>query len=170
MGEMTISWPDLEPLAAAMNAMKGRDVIEAMCRGEIPAPPFAHLIGITEARLQEDDSFTIGFEPGERHCNFLGVVNGGIIATLHDAAIGCVLQARLRRGETFVSLSLEAKFIRPVTIASGLMSIRAALTSRGRDVSTAVSEMVDARGRLYSTATSTLRTFPRQPSAAMPLP
>ena len=52
--------------------------------------------------------------PGPEHLNPLGVVHGGILSTLLDSAMGCAVHTTLAAGETYTTLGLDVKFVRPV--------------------------------------------------------
>ena len=56
------------------------------------------------------------------HYNPLGGVHGGMIATLLDTAAGCSVHSTLDVGEGYTSLDLTTKFLRPVTLDSGLLT------------------------------------------------
>jgi len=53
--------------------------------------------------------------PAEEHYNPIGVVHGGYAATLLDSALGCSVHTTLPAGVGYTTLSLEVKFVRPVT-------------------------------------------------------
>ena len=63
----------------------------------------------------EDGRAVFEGEPGEEHYNPIGVVHGGYAATLLDSALGCAVHTTLEAGAAYTTLSLEAKFVRPIT-------------------------------------------------------
>ena len=68
----------------------------------------------------------------EFHYNPLGTVHGGVIATLLDTAAGCSVHSTLAVGEIYTSLDLTTKFLRAVTVDSGLLTCEGTVLQRGR--------------------------------------
>ena len=68
----------------------------------------------------------------EFHYNPLGSVHGGVIATLLDTAAACAVHSTLPAGVGYTSLDLTTKFLRPVSVASGLLRCEGTVISRGR--------------------------------------
>ncbi len=76
--------------------LSGRDFLDKMISGELPAPPIARTLGF---RLVEAGDGVAIFEgdPGPDLLNPLGGVHGGWALTLIDSATGCALHTRLPR-------------------------------------------------------------------------
>ena len=68
----------------------------------------------------------------EFHYNPLGGVHGGVISTLLDTAAACAVHSTLAVGECYTSLDLTVKFLRPVTVDSGLLTCEGTVIQRGR--------------------------------------
>jgi len=149
----THSWTDPAEIARLAGNHSGLELMQAMARGELPAPPIMHLIdaGGVEA---EEGSVTVRLHPQEFHYNPLGTVHGGVIATLLDTAAACSVHTTLPAGVGYTSLDLNVKFVRPVTIASGQLTCRGEVLQRGRRTALAESRLTDAQGRLLAHATS----------------
>ena len=49
-------------------------------------------------------------EPQEFHYNPIGVVNGGLAATLLDSAMGCAVHSLLPAGRAYTTLPAERRF------------------------------------------------------------
>jgi uncharacterized protein (TIGR00369 family) len=96
----------------------------------------------------------------EFHYNPLGGVHGGVIATLLDTAAGCSVHTTLAVGEMYTSLDLTTKFLRPVTVDSGLLRCEGRVLHRGRRQALAEAELTDQSGRLVAHATSTCLIIP----------
>ena len=137
-------WQDPLPSAAAGGAMSGIDHIRAVAAGEIP-PPIAVLLRMGPTRIEEG-SATFEGQPGEEHYNPIGVVHGGYAATLIDSAIGCAVQTTLPAGLGYASLTLEVKYVRPITRDTGRIRVDAEVVHRGRRQATAEARLVDAAG------------------------
>src|SRR3712207_555531 len=91
----------------------------------------------------------------EFHYNPLGSVHGGVISTLLDTAAACAVHTTLAVGELYTSVDLTAKFLRPVTVDSGLLTCEGTVIQRGRRTALAQAQLTDEAGRLVAPATST---------------
>ena len=150
----TVSWEDPMPTAERARSMGGKQMLDAMLRGEIPTPPIALLLGFTLAETGEGSAvFTV--EPGEHHYNPIGVVHGGLLATVLDSAMGCAVQTTLPAGVGYTTLELKTNFVRPVLRTTGPLRCSARVLHRGRRSATAEGSVLDATGKLYAHGTTT---------------
>jgi uncharacterized protein (TIGR00369 family) len=154
----TFSWSDPALTAARIGTTSGLEMLHAMGTGEIPAPPILQLVGATGMEV-EQGRVTVLMAAQEFHYNPLGTVHGGIIATLLDTAAGCTVHSTLPAGFGYTSLDLMTRFIKPVTIKSGLLRCEGAIISRGRRTAVAESRLFDEAGALLAHATSTCLIF-----------
>ena len=155
----TFTWTS--PGQADLSALAERDglgQLQAMVDGLAPRPPIMDTLGIT------------GFEPArgavavempaaEFHYNPLGSVHGGVISTLLDTAAACSVHSTLEVGEMYTSLDLAVKFLRPVTVDSGLLRCEGSVVQRGRRTALAEAKLYDGRGKLLAHATSSCMIF-----------
>jgi uncharacterized protein (TIGR00369 family) len=154
----TFSWSDPAPTAAQLGRRSGRELLLAMAAGELPAPPVMDLLGVE--RLEVDQGrVVVAMTPQEFHYNPLGTVHGGVLATLLDTAAGCAVHATLPAGVGYTSLDLVTRFLRPVTVASGVLRCEGTVLSRGRTTALAEARLTDGKGRLVAHATSSCRLF-----------
>ena len=86
-------------------------------------------------------------------------MHGGVISTLLDTAAACSVHSTLAAGELYTSLDLTAKFLRPVTVDSGLLTCEGTVLQRGRRTALAQAQLTDERGRLVAHATSSCMIF-----------
>ena len=154
----TFSWSDPALTAARVGSTSGLEMLRAMRDGEIPPPPILQLVGGTGFEVEEG-RVAVLMPAQEFHYNPLGTVHGGIIATLLDTAAGCTVHSTLPVGVGYTSLDLMTRFIKPVTIASGLLRCEGAIISRGRRTAAAEARLYDERGTLLAHATSTCLIF-----------
>ena len=82
-------------------------------------------------------------------------MHGGVIATLLDTAAGCAVHSVLALGERYTSLDLTTKFLRAVTVDSGLLRAEGRVVQRGRRTALAEATLHDESGRQVAHATST---------------
>ena len=72
-----------------------------------------------------------------------------------DTAMSLAAQTTLSPGEAFPSHETTAKFVRPMSVASGAMHVIGQVVSRGRTIITLEGRIEDAEERLYAHGTST---------------
>ena len=150
----TFSWAvpgqaDLEDLSE----VDGLGQLEAMSTGKVPPPPIMDTLGMTDLR-PERGRVVVEMPAAHFHYNPLGTVHGGVISTLLDTAAACAVHSTLAVGELYTSLDLTVKFLRPVTVESGLLTCEGTVIQRGRRTALAQAELTDEQGRLVAHATS----------------
>lgn len=99
--------------------------------------------------------------PGVHAYNPMGIVHGGYFATLLDSACGCAVHSRLTAEQAYTSLELKVTFQKAMTRDTGRVRAEGRVRTIGRRVAFAEASLMDAQGRLYGTATSTLLIFER---------
>jgi uncharacterized protein (TIGR00369 family) len=150
-----VTWEDPVTVAEAGASMAGLEYVRAIAAGELPPPPIAVLLNMRPVELEPGRAVFEG-EPGEEHYNPIGVVHGGYAATLLDSALGCAVHATLPAAVGYTTLSLEVKFVRPVTRDIERVRAEAWVVHRGRRQATAEARLTDAAtGRLLGHATTT---------------
>lgn len=158
MRSRTFTWSDPALTVASVGTSSGLEMLAAMRDGKLPAPPILQLVGGTGFEVEEG-KVTVFMPAAEFHYNPLGTVHGGIIATLLDTAAGCTVHSTLPAGVGYTSLDLMTRFIKPVTVASGVLRCEGAIISRGRRTAAAEARLLDERGTLLAHATSTCLIF-----------
>jgi uncharacterized protein (TIGR00369 family) len=154
----TFSWSDPALDVRAVAGLSGLDLLRAMVAGELPAPPIMHTLGVERLEVDEGRAVVL-MMAREFHYNPLGTVHGGVLATLLDTAAGCAVQTTLPAGTSYTSLDLTTKFLRPVTLDSGLLRCEGAVLSRGRRTALGEARLTDGSGRLVAYATSSCLLF-----------
>ncbi|MFI6128897.1 PaaI family thioesterase [Micromonospora sp. NPDC051141] len=155
----TFTWSDPVAGAAHVGRRGGLDLLRAMIAGELAAPPVMHLIDM--ARMTADEGrVVVELLPQEFHYNPLGTVHGGVLSTLLDTAAGCAVHTTLPAGVGYTSLDLNVKFLRPVTVTSGMLRCEGTVLQRGRRTALAEARLTDPADRLVAHATSTCLLFP----------
>jgi uncharacterized protein (TIGR00369 family) len=154
----TFSWSDPAINLQQLGRRTGLQILRAMTAGELPPPPVMHTLGFD--RLEADEGrVTVLMTVQEFHYNPLGTVHGGVLATLLDTATGCAVQSTLPAGFGYTSLDLTTKFLRPVTVDSGLLRCVGTVLSRGRRTALAEARITDAAGQFVAYATSSCLIF-----------
>src|SRR3954469_4838723 len=118
--ERTIAWDDPAAAAARGKGLSGLEYMHAIAAGEIPPPPIAVLLGFELAEVEEGRA-VFAVTPQEFHYNPIGVVHGGLAATLLDSAMGCAVHSTLPAGGRHNTVGVQVNFVRPITIETGLV-------------------------------------------------
>ncbi len=139
-------------------ALDGLGQLQAMVEGAMPPPPIMATLGFTDLR-PERGRVVVEMPAAEFHYNPLGGVHGGVISALLDTAAGCAVHSTLAIGEGYTSLDLSVKFLRPVTVDSGLLTAEGLVIQRGRRTALAQAQLTDQAGRLVAHATSSCMIF-----------
>jgi uncharacterized protein (TIGR00369 family) len=149
--------PDL----AALAELDGFAQLQAIFLGDHPGAPIAETLGL-DGFGGEPGAIHVELVPEHRHYNPLGTVHGGVLSTLLDTAAACSVHSTLAPGDTYTSLDLTVKFLRPVTVDSGRLRCEGSVIQRGRRTALAEARLYDAHGRQVAHATSTCMIFPAE--------
>jgi uncharacterized protein (TIGR00369 family) len=134
--------------------LSGLELLQAMMRGELPAPPISQAIGILLVEAERGRAVFEG-RPGPHLFNPLGGVHGGFALTMIDSAAGCAVHTELGAGIGYTTVETKANFVRPVP-AEGVVRCEGRVVSRGRTIATAEAYLHSAEGKLLAHGTSTL--------------
>jgi uncharacterized protein (TIGR00369 family) len=147
--------------AETLKSYDGVGFLKAMIAGEFPQPPMCELLGF---RLVEVDDGRAAFEgtPEFQHYNPLGVVHGGLAATMLDSALGCAVHSTLPAGDAYTTLEFKVNLVRAITKDTGPLRAEGRIVHRGRTVATSEADLKDLSGKLYAHATTTCMIFPAQ--------
>jgi uncharacterized protein (TIGR00369 family) len=143
-------------LARLAREYDGLEFLHEIADGELPAPPIADLIGFG-IRYIEPGRVTFAMQPRLAHYNPIGMVHGGVAATLLDTVLGCAVHTKLPAGIGYTTLDLQVRYLRPITVRTGTVLATGSVVHLGRRTATAQAELVaEESGSLLATATSSL--------------
>jgi uncharacterized protein (TIGR00369 family) len=134
-------------------------MLQAMVRGELPPPPIMRTLDLESFDVIEPGRCAFTMRAQEFHYNPIGTVHGGVIATILDSAAGCAVHSTLPAGWGYTSLDLTTKYLRPVTVDSGVMRCEGTVINRGRSTALGEARLFDERGRLVAYASSSCLLF-----------
>jgi uncharacterized protein (TIGR00369 family) len=154
----SFTWSDPKLTADAAKAMAGLDLLQAMRDGTVPAAPIAALVGLSIAEVDEG-RVVMRLTPEEYHYNPIGSMHGGVLATLLDSVMGCAVHTTLPKGRAYTSLEIKVNYVRTVTYESGELSAEGKIVHGGRRSAVAEGTVVDGKGRLCATASTTCLVF-----------
>jgi len=150
----TVTWEDPRPLAEAGRGVSGLEFLQRIVSGELSPPPFAALLNFDLVEVSEGRA-TFAVIPAEYHYNPIGVVHGGLAATLLDSAMGCAVHSMLPAGAGYTTLEIKVNFIRAMTAETGRVRCEAKIVHSGARTATAEGRIVDEAGKLYAHGTTT---------------
>jgi uncharacterized protein (TIGR00369 family) len=157
--ERTIAWQDPMVAATSARGLSGLEYMRAIASGEIPPPPIAVLLGFELVEIEEGRA-VFAVTPEEFHYNPIGVVHGGLAATLLDSAMGCAVHSTLPAGTGYTTLEVKVNFARPITRETGRVRCEGTLIHGGRSVATADGRVIaEDTGKLLAHGTTTCMLF-----------
>ena len=151
---LTIKWQDPRRLGEAAWGLSGLEFLQKIASGELPPPPLAALMNFKLVELSRGHA-VFAVEPKEYHYNPIGVVHGGLAATLLDSAMGCAVHSTLPAGAGYTTVEIKVNFVRAITSETGRVRAEAKLIHLGGRIATAEGRVIDEAGKLYAHATTT---------------
>lgn len=114
-------------------------------------PPLAETMGLR--MTPGEGTAVVEFDAGEPWENPMGFLQGGILATVADAAMGWAYFSLLEEGEGFTTVELKINYLRPVK--DGTVTATARVVSNGRRLGLVECDLTDAEGRLVARCSCT---------------
>ena len=148
--------------SADMAGLTGREFLEAILEGRLPAPPIAKTMSF---RLTEVGDGFAAFEgePGEHLLNPLGGVHGGWALTLIDSAGGCAAHSTLPAGVGYATVETKGNFSRPITRETALVRAEGRVVARGRQIISTEVKVLARDGKILAHGTSTVMVLGGRP-------
>lgn len=150
-----------------MDATRDQQAIEKALRERVARSEFHHWAGIELTRVAPGE-VEVAMELEPHHFNLVGIVHGGIIATLADTATGIALRTVLEPRSTHVTAQLNVHFLAPGT--GGRLVARGRAVKAGQRMGYAEADVVDARDRLLARASATFIVLPERGKGPPNLP
>lgn len=138
----------------------GLERIRALVEGRTDYKGIVHTLGLRGIAAEE--GFVV-FEgtPSPAVYNPMGAVHGGYAATLLDTVMGLAVATRLAHDQGFTTLELKVAYHRAMTEKTGPVRAEGKVVTFGRRAAFTEGRIVDDKGNLYATATSTCLVFTR---------
>ncbi len=151
----TIEWDDPMELAAAAAGRSGLEFLQAMARGDVPAPPISRLVQLSVVEVEEG-RVVFRITPDESMYNPIGAIHGGIHATVLDGAMGCAVHSTLPAGVAYTTLEIKVNYVRPFRLETGPAIAEGVVLHRGSKQATAEARLRrESDGKLIAHATTT---------------
>ena len=153
--ELTIRWQDPLDSVGQIAGLSGLEAMQKIVAGEVPPPPIAVLMGFGVHEVEHGRALFFA-EPGEEHYNPIGVVHGGLAATLLDSCMGCAVHTTLDPGVAYTTLELKVNLVRAISRDTGRIAAEGKVIHRGGKVATAEGAIrSEADGKLLAHGTTT---------------
>ncbi|RSD15519.1 PaaI family thioesterase [Amycolatopsis eburnea] len=150
----TITWQDPLPTARLGASMSGLEYLTAIKDGRIPGPPIAAHFGLRWERIEPGEVEAVA-EPDESLYNPIGMVHGGVAATMLDSVVGCAVHTTLPAGVGYASVELKVSYLRAIHAGRGEIRAVGRVVKEGSRIAFAEGEIRDAEGKLLATASGT---------------
>ena len=135
-------------------SISGLDFMEAILRGDLPAPPMAETLNYQVSAVAPGEVAFRGV-PKFEHCNPMGATHGGWYGTVLDSCMACAVMTTVPKGSFYTTLEYRVNILR--VIPEGMEVIATGYVDHaGRSTSVAHGEIRGAEdGRLYATGSTT---------------
>lgn len=133
--------------------MSGLEILQAMAEGIFPHPSICHTMPMQCVDISEGQvHFSV--QADDRHLNPMGGVHGGFAATVLDSVTGCATHTTLVAGESYGTVDLNVKMVRPIPKDTELHA-KGKVLNVSKTVAISEGEIRDKAGKLYAHCTAT---------------
>jgi uncharacterized protein (TIGR00369 family) len=126
--------------------------LREVVRGVREPPPVAKLVSLEFMSIDLGHS-VFELSAGAQHANPMGTLHGGIVCDLADAALGTAMASTLEDDESFTTLDLTVKFLKPIW--KSRLRATAQLVKRTRSLGLLECTVTDDGGSLVARVYST---------------
>ena len=144
--------------------LSGKEIIARQQDGELPAPPIHYLTGISVVEFG-DGTATMRLPSTGWLTSPAGTVQGGVIATLADMAMGVAVETTAPAGTALAVLDLKVNYLRPVLPDGRDLTVRASVIHAGRTLVITRAEIENADGKPVALATGSSMYLPGRPAS-----
>jgi uncharacterized protein (TIGR00369 family) len=123
---------------------------------DAPTWPLGALCGIELVSMGDGESRWV-LDAGPEHANPMGTIHGGILCDLGDAALSTAYMSTVDPDESFTTVDLSVKFLRPVW--SDRLEAVGQVVHKGQTVGLAGCEITNGEGKLVAQLSGTCMTL-----------
>ncbi len=132
--------------------LTGLELMQALVAGHIPRPSIMDTIPMTFGEVRKG-YVCFHARADHRHLNPMGGVHGGFAATVLDSVTGGAVHTTLEKGESYGTVDLNVKMMRPVPRDVELIAEANVIhSSRSLGVSEATLKTADGKLLVHATA------------------
>jgi uncharacterized protein (TIGR00369 family) len=146
----------------------GLEVLRRLIDGSQPAPPITHLTGLRPIAAEEGSCTFLmpasGWLPSPS-----GLLEGGTLVMLADAAMASAVQTTIPAATAFAPVDNTVKFLRPVPPDGRDLTATAKVVHRGRTIAVAEAQIRNADDKLVCTAISSIMILPGRRDVTAPV-
>jgi uncharacterized protein (TIGR00369 family) len=132
--------------------MKHLEALKKMAAGEIPGAPVGEVLGFKVVEVEEG-RVVIEMDVSERFHNPMGILAGGILCDIADAAMGYAFVSTLAEDEMFSTVEIKLNFLKPIVKAR--LRAEAQLIKKGSSTGLLECRIYDEKQSLVAHSTST---------------
>ena len=132
----------------------GVDYVRAVLAGDEPHDALLVLLGVRLTAVPEPGRVALEARPGAEHLNFGGIVHGGYLSAVMDAAVGFALHSTLAPSRVCPHVQADYRFLRAAG-AGQILQVDAWALRTGRHLGHARVEVRDPDGSLLCSGEST---------------
>ena len=146
-------------LGDELDGLSGYEQWRGCLAGEIAPPPLYYLTGSRPVEVAEG-TVTWRMPATAWLCSPLGLVEGGFIVYLADAAIASASDTLTPAGTASAPIDITVKFVRPVPPDGRDLTAVGRVVHHGRSISIATAELRNSDGKLVATAIGSSMLLP----------
>ena len=140
---------------AQLTTMSGLELMRWVQSGHAAElPSIGRLLGMRFDEV-EHGRIVLSLDTRPDFANTLGIVHGGIAATMLDTVMGCAVHTTLAAGVGYTTLELKVNYIRAARTDGQLLTAEGTVIHTGRRTATAEGKVLDGDGKLVAHATTT---------------
>ena len=137
--------------------LSGIEYLRKMMAGELPLPPMCVTLPMRFTHIG-DGLVRLTACAGISHGNTLGGIHGGFVATVLDTVTGCAVHTTIRTGESYTTISLELKMLRPTPVDEPVFA-EGRLINVSRRLAVAEGLVRNGEGKLIAQGSATCMVF-----------
>lgn len=154
----TYSWGNPDAMHKAGQGLSGLEYLRLLATEALGRTP---MLATLDYRFGTVEEGWIEFvcEPGEFMYNPIGVIHGGVAATLLDTAGSCAVATTLPAGTAYTTLDLTVHLLRPLVTGRGPVRSVGTVINKGRRTALGKAEIRDLDDRLLAYGTVSCMLF-----------
>jgi len=139
-------------VAMKKSELSGMEILEQIMAGKLPPPSMATTMQMKLVRVAKGLA-VFEARAGDTHLNPMGGVHGGFAATVLDSATGCAVHTLLGPGDSYGTVDLNVKMLKPVP-AGAVLRAEARIIHCSRRLGVADAFLKDDQGCVYAHGTA----------------
>ena len=135
-----------------LHEFSGIEILHKIMEGKLPPPSMADTMHMKLVRVEKGQA-VFQARAGDQHLNPMGGVHGGFAATVLDSATGCAVHTMLDPGDSYGTVDLNVKLLKPVPVGV-MLQAEARVIHCSKRLGVADALLKDAQGCVYAHGTA----------------